>query len=248
MKHLSACILAALCATSYASPINGILETGKSASVIYEFSPESGDAIAYYFKNNTPAGKAILSNCLNEMVCSVEKSKSDENNDINHAFSITPSVVFEVKKASDIRVGSDIESYEKEVDTRYGKLTINDEDVILLNNRPLKTGIEANSGLSFIFSTEMDDRDIILVMNTGGSGCPALFSIINLGAKNFHVSEEFGTCSDLIRLRMPNNQLHIDMVDFRGPFEPEADQIKASKTIKKFIYSKNGEVKEVKNR
>jgi hypothetical protein len=51
--------------------ISGELQTGKSESVILYVGVETGDYAAYCFKNNSDAGRAILSACKNGEECEV---------------------------------------------------------------------------------------------------------------------------------------------------------------------------------
>lgn len=245
-KIISAILLGSIFTPAFSEDISGQLEVAKNHSVIYTISPESGDAVAYYLSNKTKIGKAVLGNCLNGMYCAIQNAVAKDNPKLyDIKYSISPSAVLEITSGKNAYIASAIDSYEKSVEMRYGVLKINDDNEILIGKNKLKSSIEANNGLSIVFSTELGSKDIALVMNSGGSSCPALFHIVNFDKRNYAVSKEFGTCSDLVNFTiMDEKNLKIEMVGFAGPHEPEKEKLKSMKVVTTFIYNVNGRLKE----
>ena len=65
-----------------------------------------------------------------------------------------------------------------------------------------------------IYNTFQDGNKVFAVVgqNSGGSGCPYQFVIIEIsGPKSHNVSEEFGSCSDLAKSTMTNGRLIVEM-------------------------------------
>ena len=104
-QHTVILALAALASTSATAEIvEGLLEKGATHSAIFTVSPESGDLVGYAVKNQSPAGKAILKNCLPGMLCKVEKATSrllDETSALT--FSEQPMGWYEITKALGVR-------------------------------------------------------------------------------------------------------------------------------------------------
>ena len=239
MKKLfcTALITTWFAAASTAGTIEGVLEKGPSHSALLSVSPESGDLIGYAFKNQSPVGKAIFQSCLPGMLCRLGDSSTRLLNDAaSLKFDDQPSGWYEITKARDVGMKTVVFGYEKSLKTRYGVATVREDDqVFLFRGQPVKPTIEGNSGLSIVANYEMGQTDILLLQNTGGTACPALFHIVHVSPSGLRTSPEFGTCSDIIYPSFnPNAGVSISILDFQGPNEPPLAQRKA--TVTKIIY------------
>jgi len=248
MNKIAVTLLAALlCGGSFAAtgPTEGVLEKGAAYSALFTVSPESGDLIGYAFKNQSTVGKAILGNCLPGMLCRIEKSATRLMADTSALkFEDNPSGWMEITAARDVGMVSAVAGYEKAVKTRYGVVSVSDDNLLLYRGKPVAPAVEGNSGLSIVASYELGKSDVLLLQNTGGSACPALFRFVTVGPAGVRPTPEFGTCSDIIFPTTDGKTgISVAMVGFAGPFESEAVQKKAGMTKKVFQYA-NGQIVE----
>lgn len=57
---------------------------------------------------------------------------------------------------------------------------------------------------------------ILLAVNSGGTGCPAMFRVLNLrGSSHPHITGEFGNCSDIPEAHWNNGYLRLKFPKFR---------------------------------
>ena len=124
--------------------------------------------------------------------------------------------------------------FSKEIPTRFGSLDINEENVLLFNNQPLNPEVRGNNSLSLINTYQFDNKDVVLVQDTGGTACPALFHFINVSASGVKATSEFGSCTDLISVKKVKNAVVVKMGGYRPMSFSKAEFRKASK--EKFIY------------
>ena len=129
--------------------------------------------------------------------------------------------------------------YAQDIPTRFGKLTINDENILLYKNKSFNPEIQGNSSLSHLGTYALGTKDIVLIQDNGGTGCPALLYLITLSESKVKASQPFGTCSDLIKVKATDKNVLVTMTGFQGPFESEKAQEKAAR--EKHLYSFNGE-------
>ena len=225
-----------------AETVEGLLEKGATYSALFSVSPESGDLVGYAFKNASPAGKAILQNCLSGMLCKVQKAASRilENTSLL-TFTEQPMGWYEITKAQGpIGVETLVHGYESAVKTRFGTVSVRDDDkALLFKGKPVQPAIEGNSNLHIVARYEWGADDVLLLQDTGGSACPAQFRILQLSAKGLKTSPAFGTCSDLIYPSFDaKTGVTVAMVGFAGPFESAAAQKKAG--MSKAVYRWDG--------
>lgn len=245
---LNAAITSAMCLGSYtaahAETIQGVLEQSGGYSALFAASPESGDLIGYPFKNDSPVGKAILANCLPGLVCNIGKSATREmRNTSALRFKDQPMGWMEITRASNAGMVSAIKNYEKSAKTRFGSLAVAADNVSLqLNGKPVLPAVAGNNSLSIVASYELGNADVVLLQNTGGSACAAMYSFITLTKTNLRATPEFGTCSDIIRVTNDlKGSVTVVMVGFSGPFESPKEQGKAGTTKTVFRYW-NGQI------
>lgn len=249
-QHTAILALAALASTpAIAETVEGLLEKGTTYSAIFTVSPESGDLVGYAVKNASLAGKAILQHCLSGMLCKVEKStlRLLENTSALR-FSEQPMGWYEITKAQG-RIGVEtlVHGYESAMKTRFGTVSVRDDDkALLFKGKPVQPAIEGNSNLHIVARYEWGADDVLLLQDTGGSACPAQFRIVQLSAKGLNTSPAFGTCSDLIYPSFDaKTGVTVTMVGFAGPFESEAAQKKAG--MSKAVYRWDGKGALVEN-
>ncbi len=128
----------------------------------------------------------------------------------------------------------------EDIPTRFGSLKINDEGALLFKNRPFKPEIQGNNSLSVMGTYQIDNRDLVLVQDNGGTACPAQFYFISVSASGAKATSEFGTCADLITVKKMPDSISVTMPGYQGSFESKAAQRKASK--EKHVYVFNGVV------
>lgn len=248
MKKISAILLAA-CAWNFAAAetVEGMLEKSAPYSALFRVSDESGDLIGYPFKNQSAVGKAILGNCLPGMLCKIGKAATRDMDDTDALnFPKNPSGWLEIIQAKDVGMNTAIFGYDKKFKTHFGVVSVREEgNLLLFKGKPVAPAIEGNSSLSIIAHYEMGQSDVLLLQNTGGTACPALFRFITVNAAGLRATPEFGSCSDIIypTWDAKTGAVTVTMNGFRGPFEPEADKQKAymTKTVFRFV---NGQVME----
>lgn len=234
----------ALCASTYsqaaAESIGGVLEQSGAYSALFTVSPESGDLIAYPFKNNSAVGKTILANCLPGLVCKVAKATTREMQD--------PTVLkfkdqamgwIEITRAANVGMVSSISNYEKSSKTRFGILSVNDESrTLFFKGKPVLPNVEGNNSLSIVASFELGKNDVVLLQNTGGTACPALYLFVTINATSIRPTPEFGTCSDIINPTSDmKSSVTVVMNGFMGQFESTVAYRKAQMTKTIFRYA-----------
>ncbi|HRL98887.1 MAG TPA: hypothetical protein PLE22_05525 [Acidovorax sp.] len=254
MKKTTAVALATLCLVRLASAevTQGVLEKGPAYSALFSASPESGDLIGFTFKTQSAVGRAILQNCLPGLLCKIEKSAtrpvSDALSDtLGQKFAAQPAGWIEIIQARDIGMAPVVFGYEKTLKTRYGMVSVREEDnTLLFKGKPIKPAIEGNSGLDIVANYEMGATDVLLLQSSGGTACPALFRFVNISPGGvLRVAPEFGTCSDIIYPTFDSKVgVTVAMVGFRGPFEPAAEQKKAAMSKTVYRWNAQGQLRD----
>ena len=148
---------------------------------------------------------------------------------------------YEITKAQGrIGVATLVHGYESAVKTRFGTVSVRDDDkALLFKGKPVQPAIEGNSNLHIVARYEWGADDVLLLQDTGGSACPAQFRIVQLSAKGLKTSPAFGTCSDLIYPSFDaKTGVTVTMVGFAGPFDSAAAQKKAG--MSKAVYRWDG--------
>ena len=249
MKKTSALFLLAACAWTFAAAetVEGVLEKSAPYSALFSASPESGDLIGYPFKNQSAVGKAILGNCLPGMLCKIGKAAVRNMDDTEALkFADSPSGWLEITQARDIGMETVVFGYDQQAKTRFGLVSVREDDMrLLFKGKPVTPAIEGNSSLSIVAHYEIGQSDVLLLQNSGGTACPALFNFITVSATGLRATPEFGTCSDIIYPTWDSKTGTVTIATngFRGPFEPEADKQKAYMTKTVFRFAK-GQVTE----
>jgi|ERR1700728_52692 len=123
-----------------------------------------------------------------------------------------------------------------ETKTRFGTLTLDDQNELTFNARPLEPPIKVNSSMDLGTPFHIGPADVVLVIDYGGTACPAQYyfvTISKLGAKG---TASFGTCNDDRTVQRSGDSILVTMHGYRGPFEPDAERRKAARETHVFVY------------
>ncbi|UJB66896.1 hypothetical protein YS110_20060 [Acidovorax sp. YS12] len=109
--------------------------------------------------------------------------------------------------------------------------------------------VQGNAALHIAAHYELENRDIVLLQDTGGTLCPALYRFVTLTAQGITVTPEFGSCSDIATATLekaPDGTPMplVTMNGFFGPFEPEAERQRAHMQLHRFTL-RNGAVEAI---
>jgi hypothetical protein len=113
--------------------------------------------------------------------------------------------------------------------TRFGQLSINDENVLLFNGQHLSPEVQGNTSLEFVRNFEMGGTDVILLRDIGGTACLELYYFITITPDGDRPSPEFGSCGELLNLWRREEAILVTTRGHMGHEEPEAVQAKAAK-------------------
>lgn len=117
-----------------------------------------------------------------------------------------------------LSVGSAFANSSKTTQTRYGTLSINDDKQLLFKGQLVQPDVVGNALLLIEKTFLVGETDVVLLMNIGGTGCPALFHFVVIGKQGPQlVTEEFGTCSDIYGVRQSGKSIIMDITSNEGP-------------------------------
>lgn len=99
--------------------------------------------------------------------------------------------------------------------------------------------VQGNAALHIVAHYEREDQDVVLLQDTGGTSCPALYRFATLTPKGIAVTPEFGTCSDIASVTFSETpdgkpRAMVTMNGFFGPFEPETERQRAHMELHRF--------------
>ena len=128
----------------------------------------------------------------------------------------------------------------EDIPTRFGSLKINSQGMLLFKNRPFNPEIQGNASLSVIGTYQVDNRDLVLIQDTGGMACPVQLYFVSISASGAKATSAFGTCTDIFTVQNNYDSISVKMSGYQGEGESKAAQRKASK--EKHVYVFNGVV------
>lgn len=128
----------------------------------------------------------------------------------------------------------------EDIPTRFGSLKINSEGTLLFKNRPFNPEIQGNNSLSVIGTYQVDNRDLVLIQDNGGTACPVQLYFVSVSTSGAKATSAFGTCAEVGAIKNNYDSISVTMPGYQGPFESKAAQRKASK--EKHVYIFNGVV------
>jgi hypothetical protein len=126
---------------------------------------------------------------------------------------------------------------DEDLKTRFGELTTNDDNVLLFKGKPISPQVRAPNGISTVEKFEIDASDVLLLVEHGGTACPAKFWFVSVSADSAKATSRFGTCSDQFRTSRTGGTITVTMPGFLGPFEPAPARAKAAKERHVFTFS-----------
>jgi len=130
----------------------------------------------------------------------------------------------------------------EDIPTRYGPIRIGGDlqsDLFYKGRKILRGG----NPLSLARRFRMGRTDVLLIEETGGTGCPELYYFVSVSASGARTTRAFGTCDEFTSITQKGRAIQVTMRGFRGPFEPAADREKALKERHVFLF-RNGVVTE----
>ena len=109
--------------------------------------------------------------------------------------------------------------------------------------------VQGNSALHIVAHFELEGQDIVLLQDTGGTACPALYRFATLSPQGIGVTPEFGTCTNIATVAIDeghggSHEPIVTMNGSRGPFEPEEEQRRAHMQLHRFVL-RQGQVHEI---
>ena len=114
------------------------------------------------------------------------------------------------------------------VATRFGALSVSEAGVLLFESVPVRPTIEANNSLDLSKPYQIGASDVVLVTDNGGTACPALYYSVTVTKSGVRVTPSFGTCSDLIKIKLSGDSISVSMPGYRGPAESKQAQRRAA--------------------
>lgn len=124
----------------------------------------------------------------------------------------------------------------QEVTTRFGSLTVDQDRSLLFRGRKLTPSVDGNNSLGLNNPIQIGDTDVVLVVNNGGTACPALYYFVTVSKMGARATKSFGTCSDLTSVKQMGNSIRVIMPGYRGPHEPESAQLRAARQQHVFTF------------
>ena len=125
---------------------------------------------------------------------------------------------------------------ENTITTRFGPLSISDTGKLLFKGNLLDPPFEEDAGLSLSKLHQIGDADLVLVTLDGGTACPALYYWVTVKESGAKITKSFGTCSDLIKIKLTGDTISVSMPGFEGDFESKRAQRKAALERHVYIY------------
>ena len=123
----------------------------------------------------------------------------------------------------------------EDIATRFGALQIGGE----FGNRLSFKGhrlVRGDNRLSPVQTLRMGATDVVLVQETGGTACPALYYFVRVSASGAKATPAFGTCDEFTQVTRKGDRILVSMPGFQGPFEPAAAGAKATREQHVFTY------------
>jgi len=123
---------------------------------------------------------------------------------------------------------------ENTITTRFGPLSIGDTGKLLFKGKLLDPPFEEDAGLSLSELHQLGDADVVLITQDGGTACPAIYYWVTVKESSAKITSSFGTCSDLIKIKITGDSISVSMPGFAGDSESKAAQRKAA--LEKHVY------------
>ena len=222
-----------------ADVIEGVLEKGLVYSALFTASQGSGDLIGQAFRNQSAVGKEILDHCLPEMFCKIAQGTTKDLTDTRHLkFEDDPQGWVEITSAKGVAMETVVFGHEKTESTRFGKVSIRESDNrVMFRGAAVAPALADANPLTIAAKYEVGARDVLLLQETGGVACPALFWFVTVTAQGVNTTDSFGSCSDVIYPRFKGAQVTVSMPGFAGPLQSSREKEQAKRTRLDFVFA-----------
>ncbi|HEX3684319.1 MAG TPA: hypothetical protein VHU83_17425 [Bryobacteraceae bacterium] len=120
--------------------------------------------------------------------------------------------------------------------TRFGTLTLDDQNEVTFNARPLEPSIKVNSGMDMGTPFHIGPADVVLVIDYGGTACPVQYYFVTANKSGAKATPAFGTCAEETGIQRSGDSILVTMHGYRGPFEPDGERRKAARETHVFVY------------
>lgn len=106
--------------------------------------------------------------------------------------------------------------------------------------------VQGNAALHVVAHFEQEGQDIVLLQDSGGTACPALYRFATLTPQGITVTREFGTCSDLaaVTLEDTSNGMKEPRLTMVGTLDPVAPGHRPGLLLRHFVL-RQGQVEEL---
>src|SRR3954469_19928362 len=112
------------------------------------------------------------------------------------------------------------------VGTKFGVLSVNDENALEFNGKPVVPTIAGNNSLTLLDNFVLYESNVVLVRDDGGEACPAMYYFAKIGKQGLQMSDRFGSCSDLAKARLVGGAIFVSMPDYSGDVDSRASVAK----------------------
>ena len=100
----------------------------------------------------------------------------------------------------------------EQLKTKFGDISINDENMLLINGKKFDPKVEGDFALSIEGNFNFGSGLAVLLMNnSGGTACPVQYRWLMLDKLEAKVSPQFGNCSDLAKPVIKAGKLVIEL-------------------------------------
>lgn len=124
----------------------------------------------------------------------------------------------------------------QEVATRFGSLTVGDDNTLFFNGRQLTPPVVGNNSLNMDDPIPIGATDVVLVLDNGGTACPSMYYFVTVSKTGARATKPFGTCGDVTSVKRVGDSIRVIMPGFLGPFQPESAQLRAARQRHVFVF------------
>ena len=103
--------------------------------------------------------------------------------------------------------------------TRFGILSVSEDNVLMLNGKAVKPEIEVNTSLEIIRVLQIGNADVAIIQNNGETACPAVYYAVIVRSDGARPTKPFGSCSDILKISQNGGTIIVEMPDLRIDFK-----------------------------
>lgn len=142
----------------------------------------------------------------NELIVAIEPLKINRADAIQIARAISAAIPSQAKPNLGVEAGLEkeavpkMEPQELPFKSRCGVVAKGENNSLVVGGKPTTPPINAGYSLEIVDYLQQENSDVLLVRtNSGGTACPSMYHYVTLSQDGAKSTEEFGTCSDLIK-------------------------------------------------